>query len=90
MKNCKENTLELILKQPVTVSDLLSQVDCVYETVNQYLVEFEKQGKVSHKKSKFSIFYNPKLEVEKIDFFELIYCCMFYSVLIKQFFIRLR
>jgi DNA-binding transcriptional ArsR family regulator len=71
MKNCKENTLELILKQPVTVSDLLSQVDCVYETVNQYLVEFEKQGKVSHKKSKFSIFYNPKLEVEKIDFFEL-------------------
>ena len=70
MTNCKDQTLNIILDRPVTISEILSNVDCVYETVNSYLVDFEKIGKIRHKKSKFSIFYNPELEFEKIDFFE--------------------
>ena len=71
MTNCKEQTLNIILKRPVTLSDILSNVDCVYETVNQHLKDLEKVGKISTKKSKYSIFYKPELEFEKIDFFEL-------------------
>lgn len=71
MKNCKEQTLQIILQQPVTLVNLVSQVDCVSETICQYLVDFEDQGKISHKKSKFKIFYKPELALEKIDFFEL-------------------
>jgi len=71
MSNCKEQTLEIILRQPVTLIDLVSQVDCAAETVGQHLVEFEKRGEIAHKKSKFKIFYKPELELEKIEFFEL-------------------
>ena len=71
MKNCKEQTLKIILQHPTTLIDLVSQVDCASETISKYLDDFEEQGKISHKKSKFKIFYNPELELEKIDFFEL-------------------
>ena len=71
MTNCKDKTLKIILSRPVTLSDILANVDCVYETVNRHLVDLECKGKISSKKSKFSIFHKPELEFEKIDFFEL-------------------
>jgi len=71
MINCKDQTLKIVLNRPVTLSDILANVDCVYETVNRHLVDLECKGKISSKKSKFSIFHKPELEFEKIDFFEL-------------------
>ena len=71
MKDCRKQALKIILEHPVTLSDLLNSVDCVYETMNQYLIDLENIGKISHKKSKFRIFYKPELDLEKIEFFEL-------------------
>ena len=71
MTDCKDQTLKIVLNRPVTLSDILTNVDCVYETVNRHLVDLEYKGKISSKKSKFSIFHKPELEFEKIDFFEL-------------------
>jgi len=39
--------------------------------VNKYVHELEDQKKIIHKKGKFKIFYNPELELEKINFYEL-------------------
>ena len=71
MTDCKDQTLKIVLNRPVTLSDILTNVDCVYETVNRHLVDLECKGKIYSKKSKFSIFYKPELEFEKVDFFEL-------------------
>ena len=69
--NCKENILEYILFEPVTFMNLVTAVNCSPETVNKYVHELENQNKIIHKKGKFKIFYNPELELEKIDFYEL-------------------
>ena len=71
MAECKENILQSILFEPVTFMNLVSAVNCSPETVNKYVRELENQNKIIHKKGKFKIFYNPLLELEKIDFYEL-------------------
>ena len=68
---CKENILKSILFEPITFMNLVTEVDCSPGTVNKYVHELEDQKKVIHKKGKFKIFYNPKLELEKINFYEL-------------------
>ena len=69
--NCKENILKSILSEPITFMNLVTTVNCSPETVNKYVHELENQNKIIHKKGKFKIFYNPELELEKIDFYEL-------------------
>ena len=69
--NCKENILKSILSEPITFMNLVTAVNCSPETVNKYVHELENQNKIIHKKGKFKIFYNPELELEKIDFYEL-------------------
>ncbi len=69
--NYKENILESILFEPITFMNLVATVNCSPETVNKYVHELENQKKIIHKKGKFKIFYNPLLELEKIDFYEL-------------------
>ena len=69
--NCKDNILESILFEPITFMNLVTAVNCSPETVNKYVHELEDQKKIIHKKGKFKIFYNPELELEKIDFYEL-------------------
>ena len=69
--NCKENILKSILFEPITFMNLVTAVNCSPETVNKYVHELENQNKIIHKKGKFKIFYNPVLELEKIDFYEL-------------------
>ena len=71
MGECKENILKSILFEPVTFMNLVTAVNCSPETVNKYVHELENQNKIIHKKGKFKIFYNPVLELEKIDFYEL-------------------
>ena len=68
---CKENILQCILFEPVTFMNLVTMVNCSPETVNKYVHELEDQKKIIHKKGKFKIFYNPELELEKIDFYQL-------------------
>ena len=69
--NCKENILQSILFEPITFMKLVTTVTCSPETVNKYVHELEDQKKIIHKKGKFKIFYNPEIELEKIDFYEL-------------------
>ena len=71
MTLCKQMILETILSRPVTFMNLVSVVSCSPETVNKYVDQLEHQKKITYKKGKFKIFYNPKLELEKIDFYEL-------------------
>ena len=68
---CKEDILKHILTGPVTFMNLVNTVSCSPETVNKYVRELENQKQITHKKGKFKIFYNPTLELEKIDFYEL-------------------
>ena len=68
---CKKTILESILFEPITFMNLVDTVNCSPETVNKYVHELEDQKKIIHKKGKFKIFYNPELELEKIDFYEL-------------------
>ena len=68
---CKENILQSILFEPITFMKLVTTVTCSPETVNKYVHELEDQKKIIHKKGKYKIFYNPKLELEKIDFYQL-------------------
>ena len=68
---CKENILQSILFEPITFMNLVTTVNCSPETVNKYVHELEDQKKIIHKKGKFKIFYNPELELDKIDFYEL-------------------
>ena len=71
MGECKANILQSILFEPVTFMNLVTTVNCSPETVNKYVHELEDQKKIIHKKGKFKIFFNPVLELEKIDFYEL-------------------
>ena len=71
MNECKDKILQTVLKRPVTMMQLTTSVSCAAETVQKYIQEFEKAGKISSKKSKFKIFYNPKLELKKIEFFKI-------------------
>ena len=68
---CKERILQSILFEPITFMNLVNIVTCSPETVNKYVHELEDQKKIIHKKGKFKIFYNPSLELEKINFYEL-------------------
>ena len=68
---CKDKILQSILFEPVTFMNLVTTVNCSPETVNKYVHELEDQKKIIHKKGKFKIFYNPELELEKIDFYQL-------------------
>ena len=71
MTQCKENILKSVLSEPITFMNLVNSVECSPETVNKYVHELENQKKITHKKGKFKIFYNPLLELEKIEFYEL-------------------
>ena len=68
---CKENILKSILFEPFTFMNLVTRVNCSPQTVNKYVSELENLRKITHKKGKFKIFYNPVLALEKIDFYEL-------------------
>ena len=68
---CKESILQSILFEPVTFMNLVTRVNCSPQTVNKYVSELENSRKITHKKGKFKIFYNPVLELEKIEFYEL-------------------
>jgi len=68
---CKESILQSILFEPVTFMNLVTRVNCSPQTVNKYVCELENSRKITHKKGKFKIFYNPVLELEKIEFYEL-------------------
>ncbi len=71
MSKCEESILKSILSEPITFMKLVTIVECSPETVNKYVHELESQKKIAHKKGKFKIFYNPLLEIEKIEFYEL-------------------
>jgi len=71
LTQCKENILKSVLSEPITFMNLVNSVECSPETVNKYVHELENQKKITHKKGKFKIFYNPLLELEKIEFYEL-------------------
>ena len=60
-----------IMDRPITMMELTNTVRCASETVQKYTEEFQKDKRIFCRKSKFKIFYNPKLESKKIDFFEI-------------------
>ena len=51
--------------------NLVTSVGCSPKIVNKYVRELENSEQITHKKGKFKIFYNPVLELEKIEFYEL-------------------
>jgi DNA-binding transcriptional ArsR family regulator len=71
MTKCKEDILGIILREPTTLMNLRYKTNCAYETVSKYVDELESVKKITHKNGKFKIFYNPKLKIEKIEFFEI-------------------
>ena len=70
-KKCKAQIQETIEKGPITFMNLVGNVECVSETVDVFVKELKNQGIIAERKSKFRILYCPKIELEKIEFFEL-------------------
>ena len=70
-KKCQAQIQEVVEKEPITFMNLVSNVECVSETVDIFVKELRNQGKIAERKSKFRILYNPKIQLEKIEFFEL-------------------
>jgi len=71
MSICKQKVLEIISQQPITFVELTRQTTCATETICKYVTELEQSRQISTKKSKYKIFYNPKMDLKKIEFFEL-------------------
>jgi len=71
MSVCKQKIIKIILQQPITFKGLTNQTQCAAETICKYVEELEQSGKISSKKSKFKIFYNPQLDLKKVEFYEL-------------------
>ena len=69
--NCKIQIQERIEQGPVTFMNLVDEVACVSETVDVFVTELKNTGKILERKSKFRILYQPEIELEKIEFFEL-------------------
>jgi len=69
VNKCKEKILQLILDRPITMLMLSKSTNCAIETIQKYTEEFQRDKKISYRKRKFKIFYNPQLESKKIDFF---------------------
>ncbi len=72
MKNCPEKLLNLVLKEPHTLNSLTKNCECSCETVTKYVSKYLQNGTLKEKRTKFSIFYNPLLESQKIDFYEML------------------
>ncbi len=62
----------MVLKKPHTLTTLVKNVECSSETVSRYISMFLKRGVIHKKSSRFSIFYNPEVEIKKIEFFEML------------------
>ena len=70
-KKCRAEIQETIEKGPITFMNLVDNVECVSETVDVFVKELKNQGEVAERKSKFRVLYCPKIQLEKIEFFEL-------------------
>ena len=64
-KKCRSEVAVTIQKGPITFMNLVNKVECVSETVDMFVNELKKQGKITERKSKFRILYNPKIQLEK-------------------------
>ena len=53
VRDCKNKIMTQILYQPRTFGELVNSTTCSSETIDKYVKELEKSGKISHKKSKF-------------------------------------
>ena len=69
--NCQIQILERVEQGPVTFMNLVDDVACVSETVDVFVNELKSKGKIIERKNKFRILHNPEIELEKIEFFEL-------------------
>lgn len=72
MKNCERRVLSIVQKQPHTLTGLSRKTECSTETVLKYVNKLLQNGILKERKTKYSIFYNPTLDSQKVDFYELL------------------
>jgi predicted transcriptional regulator len=70
-KSCRDTILDTILSKPTTFMKLVSESGCATETVEKYVTLHLNENKIQQKKGKFRILYSPNLELEELEFYQL-------------------
>ena len=70
--SCRQIILSKILSKPITFMKLVSESQCATETVEKYVKLLLNDYEINEKKGKFRILYSPGINLQEIQFYELI------------------
>ena len=70
--SCQQIILNSILFKPITFMRLVSESKCASETVEKYVKILLDDYKINEKKGKFRILYSPGINLQEIQFYELL------------------
>ena len=70
-KSCRQIILSKILFKPITFMKLVSESQCATETVEKYVKLLLNDYEINEKKGKFRILYSPGINLQEIQFYEL-------------------
>ena len=69
--SCRQIILSKILSKPITFMKLVSESQCATETVEKYVKLLLNDCEINEKKGKFRILYSPGINLQEIQFYEL-------------------
>ena len=69
--SCRQIILSKILSKPITFMKLVSESQCATETVEKYVKLLLNDYEINEKKGKFRILYSPGINLQEIQFYEL-------------------
>jgi predicted transcriptional regulator len=69
--SCRQIILNTILSKPITFMKLVSESQCATETVEKYVKLLLNDYEINEKKGKFRILYSPGINLQEIQFYEL-------------------
>ena len=69
--SCRQIILNTILSKPITFMKLVSESHCATETVEKYVKLLLDNYDINEKKGKFRILYSPGINLQEIQFYEL-------------------
>jgi predicted transcriptional regulator len=69
--SCRQIILNTILSKPITFMKLVSESQCATETVEKYVKLLLDDYDINEKKGKFRILYSPGINLQEIQFYEL-------------------
>jgi predicted transcriptional regulator len=69
--SCRQIILDTVLSKPITFMKLVSESQCASETVEKYVRLLLDDCDIHERKGKFRILHSPKLNLQDVEFYEL-------------------